>query len=265
MTLLLSLANDSYSIVLGDRRLSRNGVVCEDESNKVCVLFCNDARVAIAYTGVAQYGKFRTQDWLRDTLYDASKNVNTLEEILAEFQSRATSSFAKFPVAQRQVAFLMCGYRYLPGGGANRICHLLSNVEPTTAPAVAKRTLEFYELGTPGSVIVEGAGFKSVLTEKDYADLHMILSSPATPPYVLHKAVEIVQRVSKEPCSKRMIGSQCNSAVVPRRTLSLPAPIIPLEQHLWYTDPTWSLQCRVAAVPLLEWQWAAREYSAPGR
>ena len=44
MTLLLALSNDSYALVLGDRRLTSNGTVRDDEANKVCVLFCDDAR-----------------------------------------------------------------------------------------------------------------------------------------------------------------------------------------------------------------------------
>ena len=91
MTLLLSLSNRSYAIVLGDRRLAQpDGTVGDDEANKLCVLFCDDARVTIAFTGLASYGGFTTQDWLRDTLYEIGKKTHTLADILRAFQAKAS-------------------------------------------------------------------------------------------------------------------------------------------------------------------------------
>jgi hypothetical protein len=96
MTLLIALANQDYSLVLGDRRLVSNGRVAEDEANKVCILFCDDARVAIAYTGLAAYANFRTQDWLREVLSDISKDKHNLDDMLSEFQARASRIYAQF-------------------------------------------------------------------------------------------------------------------------------------------------------------------------
>ena len=164
MTLLLAMVNDSYSIVLGDRRLVCNGTVCEDESNKVCVLFCDDARVAIAYTGVARHGSFQTKDWLRDTLFEIGTTVHTLDDVLAEFQVRASREFRRFPLASRHTAFLISGYRH-GASGTVAICCLLSNFNPDETRSVAASAMEFYPLGTSGSAIVEAAGFKQVLND----------------------------------------------------------------------------------------------------
>jgi hypothetical protein len=213
MTLLLALANDSYSMVLGDRRLSRNGVVCEDESNKICVLFCDDARVVIAYTGVAVHKGFRTQDWLRDTLDGIGKTEHTFEKMMDRLQAAATLEFKRFPVSYRHTAFLITGYKYTDTR-SEHICWLLSNFDPDIAGPTAGTSMDFYDLETPGEVVVKAAGFTSVLKESDYSELREMLQSNAPAPRVLHKAVRIVQRVAKEPASRRSIGSQCNSAVV---------------------------------------------------
>jgi hypothetical protein len=133
---------------------------------------------------------------------------------MAELQAQASATFTPLPRASRRIAFLISGYHYSVSG-AEHVCYLLSNFDPDEERSVAGKSLEFYRLGDPGEVIVEAAGFKSVLTDDDYSALREILKSRASPPSVLHKAVRILQRVSRESASRRMIGSQCNSAVVP--------------------------------------------------
>lgn len=43
MTLILTMANDDYRVLVSDRRLTRNGELCDDESNKAAILICEDA------------------------------------------------------------------------------------------------------------------------------------------------------------------------------------------------------------------------------
>ncbi len=220
MTLLLALANEEYSLILGDRRLTCNGQICEDEANKVCVLFCDDARLAIAFTGIATVHRFRTQDWLRGTLAEISETTHTLEKILAELQSRANGllsdgALAKLSTAGRRLAFLISGFQYATTS-SKHICYLLSNFNPDVLTSEAGQTFEFYQLGKSGEVIVEAAGYTPPMTSEDYESLREPLQAKAPAARVLHKAVEIIQRISKEQGTRRLIGSQCNSAVVPR-------------------------------------------------
>jgi hypothetical protein len=215
MTLLLALSNESYSLVLGDRRLVCNGGACEDESNKVCVLFCDDARVAIAYTGVAVHGQFRTQDWLRDTLAAVGQHKHTLDEILAELQTRGSIAYARLPAKTRPIGFLISGYRYTTAG-PQHTCRLLSNFDPAATSWVAGKSLEIHQLGAPGKVVVEAAGFTSVITDDDRSDLRKMLEAGIVAPAVLHKAVEVVRRAAKQKAAQGTIGLQTNSAIVPR-------------------------------------------------
>lgn len=214
MTLLLALANDSYSLVLGDRRLVCDGRVAEDEANKVCVLFCDDARVAIAYTGLAVHGSFTTKQWLLDTLYEIGAEKHTLDEILFEFQTRTSRVFSRLSGPAQLIAFLISGFRY--STDTEKVCYLLSNYDPNAVKYIAGDKLELRALGAPGTETVEAAGFKSVLTKRDYSSLRRMLAAGNAAHVVLRKAVEIVQRVSKEGMSRGWIGAQCNSAVVPQ-------------------------------------------------
>lgn len=51
MTLILSLGNLDHIVQISDRRLTINGKLVEDESNKCGVLFCLNARMGFGYTG----------------------------------------------------------------------------------------------------------------------------------------------------------------------------------------------------------------------
>lgn len=64
MTLILGLANQQQVILISDRRLSVNGKVVEDESNKAATLNLQDARLAVGFTGLARAGRFQTRRWL---------------------------------------------------------------------------------------------------------------------------------------------------------------------------------------------------------
>lgn len=63
MTLVLGLINHRQAILVSDRRYTVNGQVLDagdDERNKASVLFCQDARVAVGFTGLAKAGDFDT-------------------------------------------------------------------------------------------------------------------------------------------------------------------------------------------------------------
>lgn len=210
MTLLIAMANDTHAILLGDRRLVGNNRIGTDEANKVCVLFCDNAKLAIAFTGLAIVGAFRTQDWLRDTLYEIGKRKHLMLDVLGELEREATRTFAKLPPCP--TGFLITGFQYSPV--AQNVCFFLTNFDSGKPPFTPRPDFTLQELGTPGTTIVEAAGFKSVLTARDYSSLRKMLDADNAPPLILRKAVEIMRRVSADPKSQRMIGGQCNSAVV---------------------------------------------------
>lgn len=72
MTLILAIGNLQQVVVVSDRRLTNNGVLVEDESNKATVLFCKDSRLAVAYTGLAKLGSFSTRRWLPEALMESA-------------------------------------------------------------------------------------------------------------------------------------------------------------------------------------------------
>ncbi|MBN1909008.1 MAG: SEC-C domain-containing protein [Pirellulales bacterium] len=216
MTLLLSLSNSSCSILLGDRRLTQSdGSVGDDESNKLCVLFCNDARVTIAFTGLASFGGFRTQDWMRDTLYEIGKSSHTLIEILNAFQCEASRTFARVSRGIGKlypIAFLVSGFHYTPV--AHNACYLISNFGYGGQVLQPCDTLELFKVDTTDSPMVEMAGCTAAFSEQDRESLRKMLAASNSPPKLLRKTIEIVRRVSRDRRSKGLVGLQCNSGVM---------------------------------------------------
>ena len=64
MTLIVALGNTEQVIQISDRRLTCDGKLIDDESNKCGVLFCLNARMAFGFTGLARWKNFETTKWL---------------------------------------------------------------------------------------------------------------------------------------------------------------------------------------------------------
>jgi len=97
MTLILALGNRRQTVLVSDRRLMSNGRVVEDESNKAAVFVCRDARLAVAFTGLAEYGTFRTRFWLPTALLESAAPDYSMSGIIERFRARATRDFAQLP------------------------------------------------------------------------------------------------------------------------------------------------------------------------
>lgn len=210
MTLLVALASSEYSILLADRRVTVDGRTVHDEYNKVCVLFCEDARVAIAFTGVATYQAFSTSDWLVDELGRIGESTDSIAEILAALGEAAHHKLASLPVIDKRLTFLAVGFVYWDPQ-PRAVAYTLSNFTQggpsdgfhlTTAP-LHDRSL------------VEVAGAIERLPSRVERSLRHLLSSNLAPSNVLRCAVRHLQNPATQRAGHGLVGSQCNSAIVP--------------------------------------------------
>src|SRR5881397_3094979 len=104
MTLIIGATTPTETIVVSDRRLTRNGQLYEDESNKATVFVCTDGRAVIAFTGLAELtptgrplppipppqGSFATRWWILDALLEAARPDQLMLATVARFCSIAT-------------------------------------------------------------------------------------------------------------------------------------------------------------------------------
>jgi hypothetical protein len=112
MTLAIGCITADYTIQVSDRRLvwltgSNAGKVADDDRNKVVVV-CN--RVALSYTGLAEIGREKTDDWLLEV---ASKIVPyNPQRLLNALSEAATAAFRRIrlPSSKKRHAFLISGW-----------------------------------------------------------------------------------------------------------------------------------------------------------
>lgn len=230
MTQLIALANNRYSILLADRRITVDRRPVEDEFNKVCVLFCYDARVVISFTGLATYEAFNTSDWLVDTLSEIGDQTEAFAEILSALAQRARSKFKELLVKDRRLTFLITGFVYWEPA-PRPIAYVLSNFSNTDS-LVDEFVLR--SIAPSDALIVEVAGAISQLPPAVESSVRKLLESNLDPSSVLRFAVKQLQNIASNGKSLGLVGTQSNSAIVP----ALPNTTITTTYHSAFNSNT---------------------------
>ncbi len=210
MTLLIALTNQSFSLLLADRRISHNGQVIDDEFNKLCVLFCDDARVTIAFTGLATLSGFNTSDWLVEQLSNIGITTGSITSILSELARRATARFLLLKSTEKRLSILISGFTYwtsIP----QPIAYVLSNFEHGQSPGSG---FTLRTIPPNDETIVEFAGNSSALPMCTKDAFRKLLSSSLDPASILRSAVKHLRLASQSTKSANSIGEQCNSAII---------------------------------------------------
>lgn len=212
MTLLVALANKDIAILVADRRISCDGKILNEEYNKLCVLFCNDAKLSIAFTGIATVGSFSTADWLEETLYDISTNFQEIAGILVELQSRLQAKIQTIQVADKRLTILFSGFVYWSAVPEPRI-YVLSNFEQTGViqDIFALRSIS---INANSPQLVELAGATSQIPEKTIHTLRSLLTKDLLPNDIVRFSVNHLQIAARSSASLNAIGEQCNVAIL---------------------------------------------------
>lgn len=97
MTLILTALNERCVVQVSDRRLTSNGKLVDDEANKAIALTLPDARLSVAFTGLARAGSFDTRDWLMEAIHRASKDEGNAPALIERVADTATRTFKETP------------------------------------------------------------------------------------------------------------------------------------------------------------------------
>lgn len=203
MTLLVGLSGLHISVLVADRRITSQGKLLDDEFNKTAVLFCDDAKLAIAFTGLATWGGFDTQKWLTGTLLEIGKSRHLVADILAEFSRVATQRFSTLGAPNSKLAVMFVGYVYWNELPSN-VVYVVSNFESDNGVFSQRSS------GT-GQPIVEFAGCEFPISKKDTESLEVTLRMAPSKAAIAQKAVRLVQKVAADARSAGLVGKQCNS------------------------------------------------------
>ena len=184
-------------MILADRRTTVNGAPADDEFNKVCVFFCDDARLVLAFTGLATTSGFNASDWLAETLADIGKTKSAVADVLAELGVRASDRMRSVQANDRRLSFLACGYVYW-GDTPRATAYVLSNFADRVS---ADGAFTLRSIAPQDGVLVEVAGSLAEFPEPTERTLRDLLSSNLPPTSVLRSTVLAGPDIRKrDPC-----------------------------------------------------------------
>jgi len=215
MTLLLGMVNPLHAVLISDRRLTLRGRIYDDESSKMLVLTCGDARLALAYTGLAAAAGFEARQWLLKTLMDGASRDTHIKPMLEYLKDAATTALATLRATDKRFSVMCVGYRY--DDRTNVLMAMVSNYDgfgrgPNSAPAVPF-TLE-YAVDAPG--VATGNVLGAEIRSDDYEDLKGLLRDGRVPAAALvGKSVAAIRRAAAQPSSRGFVGRQCLSVILP--------------------------------------------------
>ena len=116
MTLLVSILNTEFAILLADRRLTSGGNLVDDHYNKLTVLCCHNARVAIAFTGLAQAGTFDTSEWMMSYLNKVGDVDDRFDAIFDGMRIEIESELKRRSLTQHVLTILVSGFEHKEEG-----------------------------------------------------------------------------------------------------------------------------------------------------
>ncbi|MBU4518566.1 MAG: SEC-C domain-containing protein [Gammaproteobacteria bacterium] len=226
MTIILSLGNIDQVIQISDRRLSSNGRLIEDESNKAGILFCPNARLAFGYTGLARYGTFKTFDWLLTALHEAGPPDFIAHSILERVRLNATRTFQEHPVLRsaprsaKKISILFSGYIY--GNGAPQQGYaLISNYVnidtgyqfDVTQDEFISRYFSANDFAA-NPTLIQRIGNWNGITELDMYRLRQVLNERKPPQAILNIAIDFIKNLADRQKSEKYIGKQLTSICI---------------------------------------------------
>jgi hypothetical protein len=225
MSLSIALINPRQTILVTDRRFTdENGQLCSDEGSKLAILFCRDARAAVAHTGLAGARRFSTHQWLLQSVCDAAKPDFQLRQTVDRLAQIATRDIANLslPKALARLSVIVCGY-YLGEPPPLAFLCRITNFENDDGSAEALARDHFsvtclreerHPEGTPTKVFFSGVW--QAVSLQDRRALEELLSGGRPAQALVGKAVEIIRSCAKSERSGGLIGEQCLSALIPR-------------------------------------------------
>lgn len=229
MTLIVAAGNEDQFVQVSDRRLSNNGHISDDESNKAIVFNCANARLAVGYTGIAEFGTFKTKDWLLEGLNKCALPDYTAENSLKRFTEKASLDFGRLPELKnlnpihKKLSIMFTGYLYhhSPPLGALAVVSNFQDMDKNAVYNQAQHEFKVFfreeKRPTNGKIsLFFHVGIMPPIPE-DQRKLVVELVKERKPARAIeNKLVEIIRILADHPLSYNTIGKQLTSIILPR-------------------------------------------------
>jgi hypothetical protein len=223
MTLIIGFGNSQQFVMAGDRRFTNwDGSGFTDENVKVGSFTCLDARLAVAFAGLAKAPGFETATWILDTLLEVAKPDYRAENTLQRFCEKATRDFGGLPIARSNLrtAFLFGGFY---GNNPPRPCFArISNYEYENGLtlAIAADNFSCFKLirtkfSDSEPFVMATAGNPVGLNPVRIGELKTMLEERKPTNALVGKATAMIQEAADNLSSGGSVGKQISTAVIP--------------------------------------------------
>ncbi len=227
MTLILALANEEYVIQIADRRLTSNGKLINDDSNKSAYIVTDDSQMLVGFTGLAEYESFLTRRWILDTL--SKSKSREIREVFEEFRENATEYFnsnSQLKNVSRKHKRLTVMFTGFVGSGLIGNC-IISNYQDFESGEDSSECFDEFRIYPEISdfntlnktTFVQRVGAWGAMTDSDERALRAMLLNKKPRKAIVNKAVSLIRKMSERPKSGGTIGKQINSICLEKSTI----------------------------------------------
>lgn len=229
MTLVLAGMSAPNSLVVSDRRLSYRSGPSDDEYNKMAVLFTADAKVVIAFTGLAKFRDFDTAEFISNTLVHNAEPDRVLVPMRDRLVDALQDRLGKIslPAQAKRLSLVFCGYEYEeddPSSDyfqATGVLWRISNFESEQSTSsvahdrfIVEDTLP-READTDSPYAFLAAGTTAGLIPDQLSKLESLLHERRPARALAAKALDIGHEAARAPLSSGAIGTSWSAAVIP--------------------------------------------------
>lgn len=219
MTLILAVRGQDFLVLASDRRLTANGRLIDDASNKATIVTFPGGQLACGFTGLAAAGRFRTQDMIEAACRDIFKPPFDIDKCLEALRARLEITFDK----DQNVRRLRAENRRLALAIVGFVGQNTAEGEFVGGPFYAEIS-NFDDLGAAadrrgfdlkGGYVPTMVGFVGHISALDDVDLRVLggLADRAAPiEVVIEKVVDTMRRAAVR--SGGTIGTEITSVVL---------------------------------------------------
>ncbi len=231
MTFILSLGNADQVIQISDRRLTGDGKIVDDDSNKATCLVCQNGRFAIGYTGLAVSGSFKTQDWLLDALFNCAPPDYAIYEMVERFAIRASQDFSRIPAlkalppAQKRLSVMFTGYvthRARPLVGNLIVTNFQDFLTGSDYPEAKKDFWIISELEkdeeSPEITLIQRIGAWRAMKSDDEEGLRNLLRQRRSQEALINKAVHMIRQIADRSVAGGTVGKNLIATIISSNT-----------------------------------------------
>lgn len=244
VTLILAMVNHDHAIALADRRLTAGSDIETEESNKLAVFTCRDARCAVAYTGLATWADFNAHEWILESLMEAAKPDFTFEATLERLCETATSRFRRLALrpAQKRLTIVFAGFLYSSEPARGFIAYVSNFQDEVTGETTNESWRDFRkgiihqnDLSSPFFAI-RPFGTVALLQKVRSQPVIDMLQRGAPASGIRDKALSVLTAVAASMGQPGPVGRQCGSVIIPRDAETSPETAYHSAAHVWEVE-----------------------------